>query len=94
MAHTAYTIDAAHPAQGCFPRNGSHPRLLMSDCTHQQPINLESRGMVDVETAALYLDVPTKTIRYLIDEKKLKAKKVSRYLRISVASLKSYAESQ
>jgi excisionase family DNA binding protein len=47
--------------------------------------------MVSIIRAAEYLDVKPKTIRHLIDTGKLKATKLGRELRISVASLRKLA---
>ena len=66
----------------------------MTDCapTQAQPlIPIESRGMVSIIRAAEYLDVKPKTIRHLIDTGRLKATKLGRELRISVASLRRLA---
>ena len=66
----------------------------MTDCAPVPPspaIPIESRGMVSIIRAAEYLDVKPKTIRHLIDTGDLKAKKLGRELRISVASLRKLA---
>lgn len=90
MAHTAYMINLAHPAQGFFPR-WNDLRQPMSDAPQTKTNLLESRGMVSITTAAYYLESKPKTIRHLIDTGRLSAEKLGRELRISVKSLKKLA---